>query len=332
MVLIRSTVARSRRRSFPALIAILILFLGIPLLSKAETTEGAAGTEPPAPEPEQFKRIEVVFEPDAYYTNIEFILSLTRAPMPRVGEKKEFEIYRMLLSRGAILPQFLVFEASVNPLPYLGVYLKKNQPGFYEDAQISGSFNWVQAVTAGFEEPYAVSFLAGNVVGFDVQEGAETTGIGYSGYLYSAGNYHIKDNELIRDRWQELEWKMKGDRKSPARKLSWSFRVGAKFHENPYITDMFYLSFRRSRLDYRPVGDSLLNNSGFEYTVDLNRDTFTPIRHYFSLDKKWPIESRKIAFTLATGFIWEAAGKYTGPLATGQGAGYQFLLRPNIEF
>jgi hypothetical protein len=298
--------------------------------SFAETTEGVAGTEPPAPEP--FKRLEIVFEPDAYYTNLEFILALTDAPMPRVGEKTESEIYRMLLSRAAILPQFLVLEASVNPLPYLGVYIKRNEPGLYENAQMSGSFNWIQALTAGFEEPYAASVLAGNVVGFDIAGRKDISGIGYSGYLFSAGNYHIKDNTLIHDRWRELEWKMKGDRKSPVKKLSWSFRIGAKLHGNPDITDIFYLSFRRSRLDYKPESKSLFNNSGFEYTIDLDRKTYTPMRHYFSVDKKWPLENKKMAFALAVGFIQESAGKYKGSLDTGEGKNFQFLLQPNIEF
>lgn len=314
------------------LIAACALVLLFPLAAIPETTPGVAGGELPAPEPEQFNRFEFVFEPDAYYTNVELIVSLTRQPVPKVGEKKESEIYRMLLSRAAILPRFLVFEASINPLPYLGVYIKRNHPSFYAEAEISGSFNWVRAVTAGFQEPYAVSLLAGNVVDFEVPGNSDFTGNGYSGYLFSTGNYHIKNNTLIADRWKELEWKMKGDRKSPVKKLSWSFRVGAKLHSHPHITDIIYLSFRRSRLDYKIRERSLLNNSGFEYTLDMNRTSFTPMRHYFYVDKKWPLENRELAFTLALGFIWEAANKYSGPLDSGEGRNFQFLLRPNIEF
>jgi hypothetical protein len=47
------------------------------------------------------------------------------------------------------------------------------------------------------------------------------------------------------------------------KKLSWSFRIGAKLHGNPDITDIIYLSFRRSRVDYKS-GDPLFNNSGFK--------------------------------------------------------------------
>jgi hypothetical protein len=40
-----------------------------------------------------------------------------------------------------------------------------------------------------------------------------------------------------------------------------------------------------------------------------------------------------MAFTLATGFIWESADKYSGSLAAGRtGSSTQIILRPNIEF
>lgn len=326
-----ATVCRMFGKTSPLLLLTIVLLLVQPFTASSETIEGASGNESPPPPAEQFKRLEVVFEPDAYYTDLEFIVALTKTPIPHVGEKTETEIYQTLLSRAALLPRYLVFEGSVNPMPYLGVYLKQNEPDFYDNAQISGSFNWVKALTAGFEEPYAVSLFAGNVVRFDVPESKEIKGNGYSGYLFSAGDYHIKDNTLIRDHWKEFEWKMKGDRKSPVKKLSWSFRIGAKLHGNPDITDIVYLSIRRSRLDYKPESSSLFNNSGFEYTFDMDRKTLKPIRHYFYVDKKWPIENRQMAFSLAVGFVWESVHKYTGELAS-LGNNFQFILRPNIEF
>ncbi len=273
-----------------------------------------------------------MFEPDAYYTDVELIIALTDAPIPHLGEKDESDIYRTLLSR-SFTPRFLVLEASVNPLPYFGTYLKKHETAFYKNADISGSFNWVKALTAGFEEPYAASVFVGNVVDFDVPDNKDIKGKGYIGYLFSAGNYHIKDNALIQDDWREFEWKIKGDRKSPVKKLSWSFRIGAKLHGNPDITDIIYLSFRRSRVDFKPEGYSLFNNSGFEYSFDMDRRTLSAIRHYFYVDKKWPIENMRMAFSLAVGFVWESARKYTGALAAGRDKDdFQFILRPNIEF
>lgn len=309
-----------------------ILFLITPAVSAQETAEAEVHQDTTAPV-EEFRRFKFVFEPDAYYTDVDLIFALTRAPIPHLGEMRESEIYRTLLSRSALLPQFLVLEASVNPMPYLGTYIKEHNRSFYDNAQISGSFNWVKALTAGFEEPYAASILAGNVVNFTEPGRKYITGIGYSGYLVSTGNYHIKDNEMIKDDWWEFEWKMKGDRKSPVIKLGWSFRVGAKLHGNPNITDILYLSFRRSRVDYKPEGASIFNNSGFEYTFDMNRKTFHSIRHYFYVDKKWPVENRQMAYALAMGFVWESARKYSGTLAAGRDKDdFQFIIRPNIEF
>lgn len=319
--------------SFFVLLFLIIFVMAYPSsASSGEQEDGVSVQEPAAPRNE-FKRFEFVVEPDAYYSDIDLIIALSSAPIPHLGERTESEIYGTLLSRAAILPRFLVLEASVNPMPLLGVYVKEHNAPFYNEAQESDSFNWVKALTAGFEEPYAFSLLAGNVVNFDVAGSANIKGNGYSGYLFSTGNYHIKDNELVHDRWYEFEWKMKGDRRSPIKKMSWSYRIGAKLHENHFITDILYLSIRRSRLDYKPEGPSLLNNSGFEYTIDMNRQTFDPVRHYFYVDKKWPFENHKAAFALAAGFVWESAEKYTGPLAEGRNtSNFQIILRPNVEF
>ena len=308
------------------------LHMAVPIIAYAEQRESEQHQDSAAPA-EEFKWIELVFEPDAYYTSLALIVSLTKAPIPQLGEMTESEIYRTLLSRAALLPRFLVLEASVNPMPYFGAYLKEHDRDFHDRARVSGDFNWVKALTAGFEEPYAVSLLAGNVVNFSVPDSRDTKGMGYSGYLLSGGNYHIKDNELVKDNWWELEWKLKGDRKSPVKKLNWSFRIGSKLHGNPDITDIIYLGFRRSRVDYKPEGLSLFNNSGFEYTFDMDRRGFRSIRHYFFVDKKWPLENKQIAFSLAAGFVWESARKYTGALAAGgEKDDFQFIFRPNIEF
>jgi len=317
--------------SFPLLLLVSLLLAAPRVFGGPSGPDETQKTSAPAAE--EFRRFKIVFEPDAYYTDIDLIIALTRNPLPYLGEKTESEIYATLLSRAALLPQFLVLEASINPMPYFGTYIKEHNRDFYDHAQVSGSFNWVKALTAGFEEPYAFSLLAGNVANFDIPGSKDAKGLGYSGYLFSAGNYHIKSNELIQDEWREYEWKMKGDMKTPDKKLSWSFRFGAKIHGNPDITDIFYISVRKSMLDYKTVGSSLFYNSGFEYTYDMDRRTFNPIRHYFYMDKKWPLEGKRMALSLALGFVWESAKKYSGALAAGREKNdFQFIIRPNIEF
>jgi hypothetical protein len=313
----------------------LLLLLFLPVIVSfpvfAEQSKPAETQVKAEPEAKEFKRFEMEYELNAYYTWLDFIVCLTKDPIPHVGEKSESEIYSMLLSRSAVLPQFLVIESSINPLPYFSTHIRSHASDFYQNAEIIGSFNWIKALTAGFEEPYAFSIFAGNVVNFDIPGSKDTKGLGYSGYLVSYGNYHIKDNQLIQDDWWEFEWKIKGDRKSSIKKLNWSFRVGAKEHGNPNVTDVLYISFRRSRVDYKPSDSFLLNNSGFEYTYSMDRRTLSSIQHYLTVDKKWPIEGWRIAPALAIGFVWDSSRKYTGELATGKD-NFQVIIRPNIEF
>lgn len=104
----------------------------------------------------------------------------------------ELDIYRILLARAAVLPHFMVIEASYSPDAHPRCLSQEARSGH---AQVSGNFNRVKALTAGFEEPWAFSILAGNVVNFYYGGGKDTKGLGYSAYLISSGNYQIKDNE-----------------------------------------------------------------------------------------------------------------------------------------
>jgi len=210
------------------------------------------------------KKIVFEYELDPYYSALDLYVSLTEKPIPDMGERSELEIYRDLLKRSYI-PRFLVLEASVNPLPVLGVYIRNHANELYKSSEVL-DVNLVEAVTAGFEEPWALSLFLGDVVNYTKKGEKKKSGNkGFMGYLVSVGNWHIKDNILIRDDWFELEWKIKGDRELKTKKLNWSFRVGEKFHSNDDITDILYLSLRRSRLDLEET-TSRLKNSGFEYT------------------------------------------------------------------
>lgn len=301
------------------------------------------GPAPPADEgAEPSKRVELDYELDPYYTTASVFLSLTDEPIPHVGEKGELEMYLALLPRAfspsQLVPRFIVLEASVNPLPCLGLVVRDRWPGFYGDAEVYRNLNWVKAVTAGFEEPYAVSILGGQFVNFDVAGRDDVKGKGYGGLLVSVGTHHIKDNQLYRDDWIEIESKVKGDRKSPVKKLSWSFRVGAKFHSNPYIADIVYLGLRRSRLDFVESPDLVFANLGFEYRFDvavdrIAADGLRPARHVLLVDKKLLLPRTKLALTLQAGFVYTLADAYRGPLArSGQREDFQFVLRPNLDF
>ena len=293
----------------------------------------AQGAEPAG------KKTTYELELDPYYSAFGVYNSLTGKPIPHMEVESELEIYRELI-RKFYLPRTFIIEASINPLPYAGTLIKKHQPGFYHDMQWSESFNAVQAITAGFEEPWALSFFFGNVVSFDsIKKSYQGKRNGYSGMLIDVGNYHIKDNTLIKDAWIQTEAKLKGEQILTDRELRWSFRGGMKFHDNQYISDSFYVGFRRSRTDFKKSGKGSfwLHNSGFEYVSDFSQKKLEPIRHYFVVEKKFPMKKSRMAFTLGLGFVWTADKKYSGPLSNGSGdkktaGAFQFILRPNLEF
>lgn len=312
-------------RFIPFILSVSVTFASV----YPATAEDATAQKEPAAK----KRVRLESELDAYYSSIGLYINLTDAPIPDAGEKPELQIYRDLLF-SSLIPRFLVLEASVFPMPAAGVLIKDHANDIYDDAAVAKNLNIVKAVTAGFDEPYALTAFLGNVVSFTRPgEKKQDGNFGYMGYLVSVGNYTIKDNALIRDKWTEIEWKIKGDRKFSTHSLHWSFRVGGKIHDNPFIKDVVYLSMRRSRLDFEDSHASFINNSGFEYTIDMDSQTFTPIRHYFVVDKKWPLKEEKMGFSFAVGFVWEGANKYTGELADkDKRKKWQLLLRPNIIF
>lgn len=297
----------------------------LPAFSSAEET------------PENKTTVEVELDP--YYSAVGVYNSLTGKPIPHLEVDSELEIYKELVSK-FYQPRTLILEASLNPLPYAGTLIRKHQRDFYGDMQLTSNFNAVQAVTAGFEEPWALSLFLGNVVSFDtINKSFQGKRNGYSGLLLSYGNYHIKDNTLIRDNWLELEGKLKGEQILADRSLRWSFRGGAKFHESRYIADSFYVGFRRSRTDFKEKtrGSFWLHNSGIEYVSDFSQKKLEPIRHYLVVDKKFPMKNSRVAFTLGLGFVWTADKKYSGPLSSSAHGtrtpnSFQFILRPNLEF
>ena len=293
----------------------------------------ALAQEPPE------ERTTFELELDPYYSAYGIYRSLTGLPIPHLEARNELEIYRELISK-FYQPRTLVLEASFNPLPYAGTLIKKNARDFYDDMQWTSNFNAVQAVTAGFEEPWALSLFLGNVVSFDtINKSFQGKRNGYSGMLLSYGNYHIKDNVLVKDDWLEVEGKLKGEQILADRSLRWSFRGGMKFHGNRYIADSFHIGFRRSRTDFKENGRSSfwLHNSGFEYVSDFSQKKLEPIRHYLVVDKKFPAKNSRVAFTLGLGFVWTADKKYSGPLSSSVSGtrtpnSFQFILRPDLEF
>jgi hypothetical protein len=279
-------------------------------------------------------RFEVLWEWDAYYTSVGLHIPLNEEQLPDGGDMTEFEVYRHLFAR-SLKPGLFMLEASVYPMSALGVWVRKHEEQLYEDANIGGNrhFNAIQAVTAGFQEPWAVSAFVGSEMQFTkAGQDRRDTNRGYMGYLFSAGKKHIKDNVLIDDDWFEVEWKLKGERVFMDDRLAWSFRVGTKVNRNRDIADVIYLGINRSSLDFRGPFLSWLDNSNMRLLTEVSSDQFHLLRQEVIFGKKYPLPSWGVALELDFGVIYEKAQKYTGSLAYLAETSYSLVFRPNINF
>lgn len=283
----------------------------------------ARAEEQPAERP----KMEFLTEWDAYYSNVGLYIPISDDPFPDGGRMNELDVYRQLFAR-SYRPNVVALEASVYPMPILGVWLRREHPGFYE---ISPSV--MQAVTAGFQEPWAVSAFFGSQMKFTRPgESERDSNRGYMGYLVSGGTKHIKNNVLIADDWLELEWKMKGERIFNEDRLAWSFRAGGRLNRNPEIADTFHFGLRRSNLDFKSPFLSFLDNSRIDLFTELGTSGTALLRQEIIFGKKYPMESRRMAWELDFGVIYEHASKYTGSLAPLAKTSFTFVFRPNLVF
>jgi len=268
---------------------------------------------------------------DLYYSNIGYYQSLTEKPIPEIIEDDETSTYSRMLDSVFTKPRFMLIELGIYPLPFATTYVKENHLTTYDKISI-GDFNLLQAITAGYDEPYALSIFFGSIVRF-VNPGEEKKikNRGYTGFLMSYGDQHIVNNLLVDDNWLELEWKIKGDKDFNNKTLSWSLRVGGKVHDNPGITDVLYFGLRRNHLDVSSDEVSWFHNADIEYKIDLDSETFELSQQSLFINKKWPtFIFKKSTFEFGVGFIHESK-KYTGALESQQ-QDFQLVLRPSFKF
>lgn len=275
---------------------------------------------------------EFVYEIDPYYTNVGYNIPLTDKPIPTIESGSEAVIYRELI-KDSVIPRFMTLEASMYPMPILGTWLKTHHRGFYDSGAITNNFNIVESLTAGFQEPWALSMFFGNVA--KLKRPGETrvgNNYGYTGYLFSVGEKHIKDNLLVEDHWFEMEWKIKGQLDYTNKKLSWSFRGGAKFHNNVDINDVYYIALMRNNTELHSPGRDWLDNTTFDFKMHFLQQSGKLVRIEFLAGKKLPLREKSFIPTLSAGFILTNPGEYSGSLHNTGGNTLTFVIRPSIEF
>lgn len=301
--------------------------------AQGHSDKSPAQPTPPILSVDEGRKFEVMPELDPYYTDVGVTIPLANSPIPTIRSTNEAVIYSNLI-QGSLIPRYLVLEASVYPMPLLGTYLKADQPLAYKRGQIgNSSVNFIDSATAGFQEPWAVSAFFGNIAKI-VRPGEDRVGsnVGYTGYLFSAGTKHIKDNEIIDDHWLEFEWKIKGKVDYPDEKLSWSFRVGGKFHDNINIADEIYVNIFRNNLNVHLPILSWINNSSLDMKLFFSENNAQLLRQEYVIGKKYPKAEWKYTPTLDIGVIWASPDEYSGILRTSTLDTVTLVFRPSVEF
>ena len=284
-------------------------------------------------EEEGVAKPELVFELDPYYSDVGYNIPLTDKPVPTIESSSEAVIYRELI-QGSLIPRYMLLEASVYPMPVLGTYLKTHTPGFYRQFDIfGGNFNIIESLTAGFQEPWAVSAFFGNVAKLKRPgDKLKDNNYGYTGYLISVGAKHIKDNIMVEDDWCELEWKIKGRIDHPDEKLSWSFRFGGKFNQNHDVNNVFFLNLHRSNIDLHSSYLAWLENTNFDFRLHFLQHGGKLVRSELIAGKNFPLAGKDYTPAVSFGFIWTSPDEYAGALRDTKANRLLLVIRPSIEF
>jgi len=279
------------------------------------------------------KLIEYDYELDAYYSNASIFIDLDPdQEITNAINMSEKDIYSNLLLN-TFSPNIILFEASLHPMGITGLYLKNKQKDLYEKSDVQ-DVNLVKAITAGYEEPYSLSFFIGRMMVF---KDKDSDNIGknraYMGYLFSVGDYSIKDNIAHFDKWLNIEFKLKGTRSKEESDLDWSFRLGTKIHQNDNFVNSIYIGARRSSTDYKESVWSFVYNSAFSSMLAISANTLELTDAELVLEKKWPLHwSKKMTFGLGIGYLFNSSQKYRGTLSDEGIENHQLIFRPNFTW
>lgn len=314
------------RPGFAILCSALLFAQGAPAVE-----ESAGQSQAQEQQGEGGNKAELVFEADPYYSDIGYTIPLTSKPIPTITAESEAEVYSELI-RDSLVPRYMLLEASVYPLPWLFTYLKGDEPDLYARGEIAHSgINVFESATAGFQEPWALSMFFGNVARLKRPDAnGKSENWGYTGYLVSGGNKHIKENRLIDDEWYELEWKIKGRRAYADDKLEWSFRGGARFNDNRDVNDVVYIGLHRSNIDFRYSFLEWLENTNYDLRIHSLQEGGSIVRVELIGGKNVPFHAWHLVSTLDVGFVWTSPNEYSGELKDAKRDKLTLVFRPSF--
>ncbi len=278
--------------------------------------------------PEQTMYLDYQIEP--YYSQGAFSLSLDDPKVMTPEEEKNLYYY---LLKNFFDIKNLRFELSANPMPLLGVYLKKSQSNFYDKASFL-DINLIKAATGGFPDPGAFSIFLGNnvILAKETPDGMVMTGSGLGGFLLNCGNYHIVNNMIVNDYWFEGEMKVKGAAFTDFGSITYSYRWGLRVHDNSDIENSIYIGMKRSHSDSSFKDWSIIKNTVFDFRMDFALKSKSITKLMAVVGKKYPSKDGKIIYALDFGAQWIGSA-YSGELEErADTTGMSILIRPNISF
>jgi hypothetical protein len=214
----------------------------------------------------------------------------------------------------------------------LGTYYRKQNEDKYSKENID-RFNAIKALTAGFEEPYSLTFFLGRMMIFSKQAGERVgKNRAYVGYMLTIGDKSIKDNKSYTDKWINFEFKLKGTREKRNRDLDWSFRVGTRLHDNNDFVDVVYVGARRKSIDYDKGIYSFIYNSSITTLFSFRKDNYELTDAELVVGKILPISFDGISFSLELGYLYTSKYKYDGELSNDGIDNHQAIIRPNLNW
>jgi len=277
--------------------------------------------------------VEFDYELDAYYSNVSAFIDLdTATDVTDAGDDSESKIYKDLVLN-SLSPNIFLVELALHPMPLAGIYFRHEHDGMYKDSQLD-KVNWVKVITAGFEEPYSISFFMGRMMVFKKKNNEHIgKNRAYIGYLVTLGNHSIKDNYAYSDNWMNVEFKLKGTREQEKKDLDWSFRVGGRFHDNNNFVDTLYFGARRKSIDYKKTVYSFIYNSAFNTMLAIDTKEFKLTEAEFVIEKTFPLSwSKKMSFGIGVGYLYYSDNKYSGELKEDGVDNHQLIIRPNFKW
>ena len=276
--------------------------------------------------------IEYDYELDVYYTNVSAYIDLdTEEDLTDGSKMEEKELYKYLF-RNSLASNVFLMEFAVHPMNLAGLQYRKHNEDLYT-VQNRENFNIVKSMTAGFEEPYALSFFLGRMMVFKKKNTSRAgNNRAYIGYLVTVGDQTIKDNRSYDNKWLVFEVKLKGTRDKQNSDLDWSFRLGTRMQQREEFVDTIYIGARRKRIDYNKGLFSLVYNTAYTTTLSVSSETLEITEAELIIDKFFPTGHKGLSLGFGIGYLYTSENKYLGSLKDDGIDNHQIIFRPNFKY